>query len=316
MTEPIWPKISIVTPSYNQGAFLEQTILSVLGQGYPNLEYIIIDGGSTDNSVELIKKYEPRLAHWVSEPDRGQAHAINKGFKIASGEILAWINSDDFYLPGALALVARRLDTKNAELLFGNCLHFVQGKPEAYGSDVRMEHGRRDLQLTDYVIQPSSFWTRKAWLQTGELDDSLHFGFDWEWFIRARKAGVGFKPEQSYLSAYRIHENHKTGIGGERRFEELASIYGRYAGAKYERLFLQCCSARRRIAFGQRWLGHFRLSTWESMLLKVGFPRLFHGFRQSEIGDIMTMLSTASDCNGGTANDSKNRHFSEVRYSE
>ena len=103
-------KISIVTPSYNQGRFLEQTILSVIGQQYPNLEYIVMDGGSTDNSVEIIKKYESQLTHWESEKDRGQAHALNKGFAMATGTIYGWINSDDFYLPGTLSFVAEQFD--------------------------------------------------------------------------------------------------------------------------------------------------------------------------------------------------------------
>src|SRR5204863_8863247 len=142
----VFEKITIVTPSYNQGRCLEQTILSVIGQQYPNLEYIIMDGGSTDESVEIIKKYERHLAHWESEKDRGQAHAINKGFALATGTIFGWVNSDDFYLPGTLPFVADQLNPRKPEFLFGNCLHFVDGGQRAYGSDVRGEHAQRDLQ--------------------------------------------------------------------------------------------------------------------------------------------------------------------------
>ncbi len=101
-----WPRINIVTPSYNQGRFIEGTIRSVLLQGYPNLEYIVIDGGSADGTTDVLRKYEPWLTYWVSEPDRGQSHAVNKGFKLASGEIAAWLNSDDQYLPGTLRTIA------------------------------------------------------------------------------------------------------------------------------------------------------------------------------------------------------------------
>jgi glycosyltransferase involved in cell wall biosynthesis len=282
-------KITIVTPSFNQGSFLEQTILSVIGQQYPNLEYIIMDGGSTDNSVEVIKKYESHLAHWESEKDRGQAHAINKGFAMATGSIFGWINSDDFYLPGTLSFIADRLDVQSPELLFGNCLHFVDDQERGYGSNVRKEYERRDLRLADYIIQPSSFWTRDAWRKVGILDESLHFGFDWEWFIRAMKAGVAFKPEDRYLSAYRIHGKHKTGVGGDKRRIELASIYGRHVGSNYEQLFLRCRS-RSKLALSRKWLSLLRLSRFEPVLLKAAFPGLFRGFRQNEIRDMMTML--------------------------
>jgi len=183
-------KISVITPSYNQGHFLEETILSVIGQGYPNLEFIIMDGGSTDNSVEVIKKYESHLTYWVSEKDAGQADAINKGFARATGDILAWLNSDDMYLPGTLTYISSKLDTRAPELLFGNCFHFEQDKPKSEGSDVRRWHAQRSLLLADYVIQPSAFWTHETWNKVGPLDESLTFGFDWDWFIRAAKSGV------------------------------------------------------------------------------------------------------------------------------
>lgn len=282
-------KITIVTPSYNQGRFLEQTILSVIGQQYPELEYIIMDGGSTDNSVEIIKKYEHHLAHWESEKDRGQAHALNKGFARATGTIFGWLNSDDFYLPGTLSFVAEQLEALKPELLFGNCLHFVDDEQRAYGSDVRSEHETRDLRLADYIIQPSSFWTREAWLMAGILDESLHFGFDWDWFIRAMKAGVAFKAEDRYLSAYRIHDEHKTAVGGDKRHLELASVYGRHVGGNYEQMFLRC-GARPVVRFSRKWLSLLRLRRLEPVLLKAAFPILFRGFRQNEISDMMTML--------------------------
>ncbi len=173
-----YPKITVVTPSYNQGQFLEETIQSVIGQQYPNLEYIIMDGGSTDNSVEIIRKYEHHLAFWVSEKDEGQSAAINVAFAKSTGEILAWLNSDDMYLPGTLTYVASKLDPGQPEMIFENCIHIDQKQGIAFGTDVRKDHDRMNLLLTDYIVQPSSFWTRKAMDQTGPLDQSLDFGFD------------------------------------------------------------------------------------------------------------------------------------------
>lgn len=284
-----FPRITVVTPSLNQGRFLEETILSVLGQQYPNLEYIILDGGSTDGSVEIIRKYQQHLAWWVSENDGGQAAAINTGFGRASGDILAWLNSDDMYLPGTLSHIAARLDPERAGLLFGNCLHFVQDSAMAFGSDVRRSHAQTDLRLTDYLIQPSTFWTRKAWQQTGALDDSFDFAFDWEWFIRAMTTGVAFLPDDKYLSVYRIHKDHKTGTGGERRRRELASIYSRYAGARYERLFVRCCASKP-LAIVRKWLRAGRLTRLEVRLVQCLFPNLFRGFKRIEIRDVLSML--------------------------
>jgi glycosyltransferase involved in cell wall biosynthesis len=285
-----YPKITIVTPSYNQGQFLEETIQSVIGQQYPNLEYIIMDGGSTDNSVEIIKKYEHHLAFWVSEKDEGQSAAINVGFAKSTGEILGWLNSDDMYLPGTLAYIASRLDPNQPEIIFGNCVHINQEAGIAFGSDVRKFHAQMNLSLTDYLIQPSSFWTRKAMHLAGALDQSLDFGFDWEWFLRARQAGVRFVPEDKYLSVYRIHGEHKTAIGGERRLQELASIHKKHAGVRYERLFLRCCSRRSQILFLRKWIRMLRLTRFEGALLKTAFPFLFRGFTRSEAADITSLL--------------------------
>ena len=199
------PKTTIVTPSYNQGHFLEDTILSVLGQGYPDLEYIIMDGGSTDNSVEVIKKYEDRLIYWQSEKDGGQSDAINQGFQRATGDIIGWLNSDDMYMPGTLNYVAQLLtERENKEddlkLLFGNCVHLREHQNVAKGSDVGKLHRDRDLELFDYIIQPSCFWTKRVNEVVGPLNENLHFAFDWDWFIRARRAGVELLAVDRFLA--------------------------------------------------------------------------------------------------------------------
>jgi glycosyltransferase involved in cell wall biosynthesis len=223
------PKISVITPSYNQGQFIEQTILSVLSQGYPKLEYIIMDGGSMDNTVKIIKKYEGNITHWQSKKDNGQASAINEGFALATGDILCWLNSDDMYLPGILKQIATSFTEINeAEIVFGNCIHFNSQNKKARGSDVVKAHLDFNISLCDYIIQPSSFYSRAAWLKTGKLNEELQFIFDWDWFIRAAKAGTVFTPMQDYFSLYRIHDDHKSGRGGEKRMEELKQIATMY----------------------------------------------------------------------------------------
>ena len=159
-----WPKISIVTPSHNQGQLIEETIRSVLSQEYPNLEYIIIDGASTDNSVEIIKKYEQHLAYWVSEPDEGHAHALNKGFSRATGEIMAWINSDDKYLPWTFSVVAEVFNThKDIEWITG--YHSLW---DIYGRQVKALAVYKNiydflLGRYDWIQQESVFWRRSLW---------------------------------------------------------------------------------------------------------------------------------------------------------
>ena len=173
-----YPKISIVTPSYNQGKYLEDTIISVLGQGYPNLEYLVIDGGSNDSSVDVIKKYESKLTYWISETDKGQADAINKGFSRCNGDILMWLNSDDVLMPNVLSYIAKKFLEFGDGIYFGNCIHFKEQDPLgvfAVGSNVVSKYNSIPLELSDSIIQPSSFWSKTIWLKNGisGIDRSL-----------------------------------------------------------------------------------------------------------------------------------------------
>jgi glycosyltransferase involved in cell wall biosynthesis len=284
------PRITVVTPSLNQGQFLEETIQSVIAQRYPNLEYIIIDGGSTDNSVAIIKRYEHHLAYWVSEPDAGQSAAINKGFAMATGDILAWLNSDDMYMMGALAHIAAVLADAYRGLIFGNSITFADDASfNPFGSNVMRDHAEANLELVDYIVQPSTFCTRDTWLRSGPLDESLVFAFDWDWFIRARKLGIAFRPLPRYLSLYRLHGGHKTGTGGDARLQEIVEVYRRHAGARYGAAFLDCNSRRSQRALVQRWIRRFRLGDHEMTVLRLCFPRIFGGLSAEEIRDVLRM---------------------------
>lgn len=231
------PKISIVTPSYNQAQFLEETILSVLGQQYPNLEYIVMDGGSTDHSAEIIKKYENQLTYWCSEKDSGQANAINKGFSKATGDILMWLNSDDILMPNILSKIAQKVMDNGDALYFGNCIHFKYEEDQltCFGSNVVWKHKEYKLCDVDYIIQPSSFWTKKIWEDIGELSETLHFGFDWQWFLKVQQK-FPLYPLKDAISMYRFHDDHKSGTGGRKRQEELLKIYQEY-NPKFAKLY-------------------------------------------------------------------------------
>lgn len=229
-----WPKISIITPTYNQAEFIEDTILSVIGQNYQNLEYIIIDGGSTDKTIEIIKKYESKLTFWVSENDRGQSHAINKGFQNATGDILMWLNSDDILLPNVLYYVSNQVKINGSGLYFGNCIFLNDHDQNFYcqGSNVILQSNKFNLEENAFIIQPSSFWTKDVWEKTGFINENLQFALDWEWFIRVKKNNFNLFPLQKCISIYRFHNKHKSGIGGLKRQEEILSIYFKYLPEK------------------------------------------------------------------------------------
>ena len=208
-----WPRVSIVTPSYNQGQFIEETIRSVLLQGYPNLEYIIMDGGSTDDSVDIIRKYEAWLGYWVSEKDRGQSHAINKGWKRATGEILAYLNSDDLYLPGTVQRAAKAM-VENLEcgMVYSDGL-WINEK----GDSLKLQRcepldARRLLtgKHKTAIPQPTAFIRQLALDDIGYLDESLQMGMDYDlWFKLSLRYNLQYI-EGKPLAALRFHADQKT----------------------------------------------------------------------------------------------------------
>lgn len=206
------PLISIVTPSFNQAQFLERTIRSVLDQNYPRLEYIIMDGGSKDASVEIIKRYASRLTYWVSQKDRGQSDAINQGFARSTGEILTWLNSDDYLMPGALAAVAESFERHpNAGAWVGDC-QFVT---PLTGEKELLRAGALDLDTLGtrwrevFFGQPSCFFSAEAWRNCGPLDENLHFSMDLDLWLKMLKR-FDFVRVPSLLSSATLHADAKT----------------------------------------------------------------------------------------------------------
>lgn len=284
------PKISIITPCYNHAPYLQETIESVLGQGYPNLEYIIMDGGSTDGSVDIIRRFEHQLAYWTSGPDTGMYNAINLGTARATGDILGWLNSDDFYLPGTLQFVSEHLNTDAPELSFGNAFHFVQGRAEQWGSDVEREHASKSLAKYDYIIQPAALWTRRAWELTGALDESFQIVADWEWFARAQKCGVRFLPHSRYDAVYRITTTNKTSSGGGQRLAEMVRILCNYAGNDYAQVFNDLAGARDRILPLRHFLRKWHLARLERPVFRVLYPRIFAHVTLSDAWDMVELI--------------------------
>ena len=211
---PNCPKISIVTPSYNQVEFLERTILSVLNQNYPNLEYIIIDGGSTDKSVEIIKKYEKYLAYWVSEKDEGQSDAINKGFKKSTGQILAWLNSDDTYLPETLGFVANFFNQySKADMIYGRC-NLIDKNDKVYQEAKVVPFNFIDYTYGLFTIpQPSSFWKRNIFFKSGMLNKDNHTCMDAELWMNFAKNMGNIVYVNNLLANFRLHCNSISGSG-------------------------------------------------------------------------------------------------------
>ena len=205
------PTISIVVPSFNQGRFIGATLQSIIDQRYPNLELIIVDGGSTDNTLSVIKHYEAHLAWWVSEPDSGQTAAINKGFMRSTGEVMAWINSDDLVAPGALHRVADYFAKQpETQIVYGNRILIDKDGMEI-GRWILPRHSNRVLKWADFVPQETLYWTRNAWNLIGaRLDETFHFAMDWDFLLRLSAKQIEIQHLPVFLGLFRIHHQQKT----------------------------------------------------------------------------------------------------------
>jgi glycosyltransferase involved in cell wall biosynthesis len=227
------PIVTVITPSYNQGRFIEQTIQSVLSQDYSHIEYLVIDGGSTDNTIEILKKHEKRL-HWISEPDRGQTDAINKGIRRANGEILCWLNSDDTYEPGAISRAVQYfLEHPDVMMVYGE-----GNEIDENGNLIRRFPATQSFDLWklihvwDYILQPTAFFRKEVFNKIALPDTSRNWCMDWDLWIR-----IGSKFKVAYISDVfansRLHSETKTGSGGLERFDEIVSVMRKYGTKKY-----------------------------------------------------------------------------------
>ena len=242
---PEYPLVSIVTPTYNQARFLEDTIQSVLTQDYPNLEYLISDGGSTDNSVTIIQKYAPHLAWWVSEPDNGQTEAINKGFAHTKGAILAWLNSDDTYNPGAVAEAVQYLqEHPQVGMVYGDA-NFIDEQGRVIGKyNARQTNYTRLMRGAVYIPQQAAFFRADLWRKVGPLDPSFYFAMDYDLWVRlAKHAPLHYQPGHIWAN-FRMHGDAKTIIADNRCWPEMLRVHRREGGSWFSIITLRYLARR------------------------------------------------------------------------
>ena len=231
MSNPSQPLVSIVTPSFNQARYIEATIQSVLAQDYPRIEYIIMDGGSTDETVDVLKKYEGRITSWVSEPDKGQTDAINKGFACVKGGILAWINSDDTYEPGAVRSAVKYLqEHPNVGMVYGDC-NFINEGGRTIG---KFNAAQTNLPLLRrgyvHIPQQASFFRADLWKHVGPLDPTFYFAMDYDlWTRLAARSEIKYVPQT--WANFRLHTSGKTVVADDRCWPEMIRVHYRDGGS-------------------------------------------------------------------------------------
>ncbi|MBQ7540160.1 MAG: glycosyltransferase [Bacteroidaceae bacterium] len=270
-----FPKITVVTPSYNQAKFLERTILSIINQDYPNLEYIVCDGGSTDGSVEIIKRYADKIDWWCSERDNGQTDAINKGMHHATGEIVGWINSDDILLPGALHELARlATEHKDSDVFMGHVVRF-DDKDRIISFNIVppplpafYRHG------IFYFSQQGWWWRRRIFDEIGYLNIERNACMDMEFFLRQLRAGYKISYTGKHLGAIRIYEGTKTSTDGDNAADNIWARDRKFLREEYADFHYQNESKLRRILYRL-------LKTVNGMYLKQWW--LEHKYRGKDI---------------------------------
>jgi glycosyltransferase involved in cell wall biosynthesis len=233
------PLVTIVTPSYNQAAYLEETIQSVLNQDYKNIQYIIVDGASTDGSVDLIKRHKNKIVEWISENDRGQTDAINKGFSLAKGEIIGWLNSDDTLFPHAVSEAVRFLiDNPAVGLIYGDA-NFISGDSEVIGKFPAAQTTLKKLRRGYvHIPQQASFFWKSLWDQVGPLDPSFYFAMDYDLWVRlASISEIKYLPR--LWANFRLHMDAKTISADDRCWPEMLRVHYRDGGSWFSQIVLK-----------------------------------------------------------------------------
>jgi len=260
---PLLPLVSILTPSYNQGRFLEETIQSVLSQDYPLLEYIIVDGASTDGSVEIIQRYASQLAWWVSEPDQGQTDALNKGFAHAHGEVFAWLNSDDTYLNGAITQAVEALHSHPEAAMVYADANLIDEQGEVIGRfPSRSTNLKKLLRGSVHIPQQTTFFWSRLWRIVGPLDPSFQFAMDYDLWVRlAKLAPLVYTPR--VWANFRLHGQGKSVYMDDRCYPEMIQVYQREGGGPISLL-------------SARWLFRRLLYAWLPLRLRLRLRQIFN----------------------------------------